>query len=274
MKKLGSVVFLLVGLFLLFGVSVYAQNVSDDFNDSVMDSSLWSSFNGDEKASNVSLAEQSNRLEFLADGWPGNQCGFSVYLTDEIFNFDNDFQAGVDFHHSHLGVRGGDEANIEFVLYNWGSGIEEPDYQFCLTAGNYYENGADFKYFEKYARAPEMYDPINNPDGDGSVQMSRLVDDGRFLARYIVGEDRLEYEIQDALGNSIVTDSFTNFTATFDINTFGIALVGASGGARIVSGEVYMDNFQAAAAPEPVSMSLFLLGAGAIALRKRRNTSK
>ncbi|MFH1691850.1 MAG: hypothetical protein ABIC68_04700, partial [Candidatus Omnitrophota bacterium] len=254
MKKLGFVAFLWVGLFLLSGASVYAQNVSDDFNDGVMNSSLWQELSEGAHAADVTMAETGQHLQWTSSSFSDGEFGDKGYISKWSFDLDYDFETSVDFHYSHEGTSLYDYGAVQVSLFNMGSGVEEPDYTFSMAAGNIYEGGSNYDLFVKYISAPGWTE-------EPSV-VPRTVDSGKFVAYYSAQEDTLYARILDSDGGLIGEDGFENFRATFGLDSLGVAIIGGSGGAALASGEAYMDNFNATAAPEPVSTSLFLLGAG------------
>ncbi len=245
------------------GVFAYAQNVSDDFNDNVMNGSIWDEISGGLHAADVTMAETGQHLQWVSSSFSDGELGYKGYASKWMFDLDYDFETSVEFHYSHEADSIFDYGAVRISLFNMGSGIEEPEYSFSMAAGNAYEQGGNYDYFLKQISAPGWTD-------EPSVT-ERLIDSGIFVAYYSSDEDTLYAKILNSSGGLVEENSLENFRLTFGLDHVGVAILGASAGAAFANGEAYMDNFNASsAAPEPVSVSLFLLGAGAIALRRRR----
>lgn len=263
MKKLSMAVFLSAGLLLLAGVSAYAQNVSDDFNDGVMNGSIWSEISGGTHASDLTMDEKEQYLQWTSSAFADGEMGYKGYVSNWAFDLDYDFETSVEFHYSHEGSSLSDYGAVQISLFNMGEGIGEPDYSFSMAAGNLYVQGANHDYFVKQISVPGWTEE--------PMVTERLIDDGIFVAYYSAGEDKLYAKILNSGGGLVEEGSLENFRSTFGLDSLGVAVVGLSAGAALAGGEAYMDNFNASsAAPEPLSVSLFLLGAGGMILRQRR----
>lgn len=265
MQKLFVIIML---IFLLVVPSLAnAETWSDDFGGNDMNSALWTLYEGS-NLEHICLVQEDGRLAWLADGWSTGETADKGYLLKQPFSLDNDFSTKVDFHYSHEGSKSGDNGALEFALFNQGGSTEVPEYIFSLIVGNFYhiEDGTNQNYFEKYMQTPGT--------GEGTQILDRDIPGGTLYARYIAATDKLEYKVEDTDGAVVDSEAFNNFKATFGINTLNLALFGMSEGADLATGEAYMDNFRATAAPEPLSMSLFLFGAGVIGFRKHRKSVK
>jgi hypothetical protein len=267
----------LITIFTVFGLTVLTNSVSyalpsDNFNDNLMDTSLWSLY---QPSSNVWLNETTQRLEvrstadeegaaavYLANGW-----GFS---TAEDFSFRADFHvsslsAPGDYEFGTmlgLGKGGGDF----LTLYNNNAGIGAGYYVGEAGYEPYKEARFDFNKTSKGIHGAENHRP-------------RILDDGIFYISYNAGTDELYMSNAD-YGASKAMVIFPGLLKGEWDSDVVIPFLGGSYIRNIAlsSGDAYLDNFvvdsgkvgPVTAIPAPGAILLGGIGVGLVGWMKRR----
>ncbi|MFH1691849.1 MAG: PEP-CTERM sorting domain-containing protein [Candidatus Omnitrophota bacterium] len=235
-----------------------------------MASDQWMPY--EENASGTSLTDGSDRLNWQSDGWGDGHEAFRCYGSNWQFDLSEDFEFQVGYHHGHVGTFEGDDADIQVGLISFYPelGQTEPVYAFSLDASNNFR--ADSSYSKNLYTFYEY-----GPGGFEELDADRFADDGIFYAVYNAESDTLQ--LQAIEGGAVVAgEDFGGLKSSFGLDELRVFLGGSTTGAALGSGDAYLQNFQmnvgSGVVPEPVSTSLFLLGAGVIGLRRRRKTSK
>lgn len=234
-----------------------AAAYSDDFDDGVMNSALWSyAIEGD--PAGTGLYEGSGVLNFTATG--SSNFSSRHYLSTWAFDVNNDFMLRSDFSYPFLITDGG----VELGLFR--GDITSADFFFAaIDATSSQINGE------------QIFEVGIGTNGAGEQfyrTAYRVIDSGSFEIRYSSLADLLVFEAFDGDGEMAASVEYPNFKS-LGTSPLGIFIGGYSNLAELPEGLAKLDNFNAigtvvAVTPEPLSSVLFLLGAGGMALARKK----
>lgn len=240
----------------LFVFSAWAQAgwVDDNFNDNSQNTNLWTNMiveeDEGEAKGKLDFFEQNQRLEWTtASGWTDNSDNSCGYGSKWNFILDQDFEVKADFHYDHNAAFSSDEGGVYFGFLN----PLNPGNYAAISARNHGINGNIYS-----AQGLSV----------SETTWGRELISGQLSARYSALEDQLYLSAPE--GNAVIIPGFKSL----GINELSVGLGGWSGGAKLNSGDAYLDNFQVTKGhitPEPLSCVLFLSGGAFLALNRRRN---
>lgn len=249
-----------VSLLTIVTTSVADALPSDDFNDNVMDPSLWNLY---QENPNAWLEEINQRLElrsaagveeavalYAANGW-----GF---LTTNNFSFKADF---------HCSSTSGPEYSEFNVMLGIGKGVNDPvtiENNNATIAAGYY---VDEYESESFFSCDKTTDGIHVNEG----WQSRSQDNGTLYISYDASEDKL-YLSDTGYDSPWVTISDL-LKGEWDSPVVSLFLGGYVDNIALNSGDAFLDNFvvdSGSVIPEPATISVLGLGGLVLALRKRK----
>lgn len=267
MKRLIVAKILIMG-FLFVPAAAYAGFFDD--GRPYMASDQWTPY--EENGSGTALTDADNRLNWLSDGWNDGHEAFRCYYSQWQFDLDQDFEFQVGYHHGHAGTFIGDDAYIMagLVSFHPEEGDTEPSYGFSIEAFNNYRTNPP--------RSKNLYTFYEfGPNGSEELDRERNFNEGVFYAVYSAASDVLELQVWED-GVFYASEDYSGLKSSRGLDELRVYLGGSTSGAELGLGETYLENFQMnvgnGVVPEPLSLSLFLLGAGVVVLRNRRRVIK
>ena len=266
MKKI--FVLMLVAGILFAASTANAESWSDDFNDSVMDESLWWRVSNDPDLlpENQALNETGGVLRWDPST---SYSGGEHYGSTWTVGFDNDFMFRTDFYapvatHSCEG-----ESMVHMAMVRLDAD-DTPTLVSEIEAG--WKNGSnpEYAFFGAVIGSAVEGVPVFWEE-----EVVREIEAGWIGMRYTVLTDLMEFGAFDLgepdTGDAVWSTEYAGFTADFGDAPMHIAIGGWAEVGMSGAPMMYLDNFEGSVAPEPLSSVLFLVGGASIAfIRKRK----
>jgi hypothetical protein len=233
----------------------HAKTYTDDFNDTITNSALWTASGNYYTPQNTggvgpfTFAEYDGTLNFASNdsglAYGGRKKYDSVWTVD----FNNDFKFSVQYNTlSSADQNGSIEIGLHDAVTN----------KFELWSGAY--NDGTTNVFD--ARIDEITNPVNVlRSNSGVIGIS-----------YTKANDKLEFIGGDGTNNAVYAniDNFTSTYGSFEgFQNLHVYLEGDSDKA-IFNANFDNFNFQSTVTPEPVSSALFILGGAVLALKRKK----
>jgi len=259
-----NVLTVLVGGLLMIGCCVVpraaeATVYTDDFNDTTMNTSLWSLYS-DGVEGDTSLYENEGVLNLTSTGEDRNAS--KDYVSTWVFDPTHDIMISSQFHYDYMGI--GDSAlDMGMGTFDLYAGIK---------AGRYAVGDVETDYFK--------FRISDTVDGDVlDLNFDRTIDSGYFGLYYNAATDTLNFGVFDdavLTPEHLVLGYTYNDFSTLDLDPMYAYLGGWSDrGAHLLEGDAYFDDFMAegsSVVPEPATMAL--VGLGLIGFMSKRKKIK
>ena len=267
MKKI-FVLMLIAGI--LFAASTAnAESWSDNFNDSVMDESLWWRMNAD-----INLPPAAQALNEIGGVLQWNPTtsysGGEHYCSTWTVGFDNDFKFRADFYAPVNGLAYKDESMVHIAMARLDAN-GDPGFLSLIETGGEGTATSDRAFFKAMigeANGEEYF--VEGADRD--------IVEGWIGMRYTASTDLMEFGAFDLgepdTGTALWSTEYAGFTADFGDDPMNIGIGGWAEVGVFGAPMMYLDNFEGCVTPEPVSMVLFGVGAGCMGLFGARRRKK
>jgi len=265
MKKVFFSIIMILAIIALMPLVSYAEVYTDDFNDGIMNTALWTAAGNywARPSDNYSddpftFKEQNGVLNFVSNDPLHIYGGRKKYDSTWTVDFSRDFKFYAQYNTLSSAALDG---SVEIGLHNAFNN------NFELWSGAYAASGAyvfDATIDEVDDNGFSYPDSVNAPrDASGVIGIS-----------YSKAYDRLDF-----IGGDDISDvyaSIDNFTATYgSYPGFENLHVYLEGDSSFSDYNASFDNFnyQSAVAPEPVSSMLFILGGAAFGIKRFKKKS-
>lgn len=228
-----------------------ATKITDNFNDTLMDTTLWKYYN--DGTSESVLYEANGVLNFTSAGSVNDS--YKAYGSLWTYDLTYDFSIKADFHFDYNGIG---ETAIGFGLYNkWDVGMY-PEYSVYEDARST-EGESNFRMIITDADDNALWEK-KTPGNitTGSVEMN-----------YDSLNDTIHFDMFDINDTNVASAEYaglSNLDTSWKVFIYGFTVDGAA----LTEGMANIDNFEATPVPEPVSSALFLAGSVLLTVLNRR----
>jgi hypothetical protein len=204
-------------------------------------------------------------LNFIANG---TGSAYASYYSGFNFGLDNDFYAFSEFSYTQEKTGG-----VYLRLFS-DDGGNPPSIMASINAA-YLDMGSGVPGPAYYAGLHQYDEDLQDYAGIGGQGGAREEMSGWFGMYYDSGDDKLYLGAYDQLPqfgiDPVFGYAYDDFSGLIGDNNVSFSLGGwADPGVNLAMGQATMDNFSAAAAPEPVSTALFLIGGAVLVARRLR----